>query len=78
MLRRIWRHCTRLGAVVRRGGMGGAFTGYSLRTPAGAIPRGEGGAQAYRELYDHDADASERTNLADAEAHAETIRDRPS
>ncbi|MDO8541323.1 MAG: sulfatase [Opitutaceae bacterium] len=50
----------------------GRFAGYSLRTPRWRYTEwGEG--QQGRELYDHDADPKEITNLATVSAHAQTV-----
>jgi iduronate 2-sulfatase len=50
---------------------GGRFFGYSLRTPRWRYTEWADGKLG-RELYDHDADPRELTNLADNGAHAET------
>ena len=62
---------------VTRGGRNGPgpqpaadrFFGYSLRTPRWRYTEWDEGRRG-RELYDHDADPTERTNLADDAAHA--------
>ena len=51
---------------------GGRFFGYSLRTPRWRYTEWAEGKQG-RELYDHDADPRELTNLAADSAHAKTI-----
>ncbi len=50
----------------------GRFAGYSLRTPRWRYTEWDGGKQG-RELYDHDTDARELTNLANLPAHAATV-----
>ncbi|MBI3469211.1 MAG: sulfatase [Planctomycetes bacterium] len=65
----------RRATVTRDAGSDGRrFFGYSLRTPRWRYTEWDGGA-AGRELYDHDADAKELTNLASSPAHATTIED---
>lgn len=51
-----------------------SFFGYSLRTPRWRYTEWDEGAQG-RELYDHDADDLELTNLASQPEHAKTIED---
>jgi iduronate 2-sulfatase len=51
---------------------GGHFFGYSLRTPRWRYTEWAQGEKG-RELYDHDADPRELTNLAGDPAYAETI-----
>ncbi|MFN9720234.1 MAG: sulfatase [Planctomycetota bacterium] len=48
------------------------FFGYSLRTPRWRYTEWDGGDKG-RELYDHEADPSELTNLADASEHSSTV-----
>ena len=52
----------------------GRFFGYSLRTPRWRYTEWDEG-RAGRELYDHDTDPGELTNLADVAAQAATIAD---
>lgn len=50
----------------------GRFSGYSLRTPRWRYTEWNEG-KAGRELYDHDTDPRELTNLAEIPAHAATV-----
>jgi len=47
------------------------YFGYSLRTPRWRYTEWDGGSKG-RELYDHDNDPRELTNLADQQQHSET------
>jgi choline-sulfatase len=51
---------------------GKRFSGYSLRTPRWRYTEWDEGHEG-RELYDHETDPKELTNLADDQAHASTI-----
>ena len=53
-------------------GGGQRFNGYSLRTSRWRYTEWAEGAQG-RELYDHDSDPKELTNLAGNAAHAQTV-----
>jgi arylsulfatase A-like enzyme len=53
---------------VSRGGQNDPFFGYSLRTARYRYTEWDGGSRG-RELYDHDQDPGERTNLAESAAH---------
>jgi iduronate 2-sulfatase len=55
-----------------RGKAAPPFFGYSLRTPQWRYTEWDEGREG-RELYDHDADPRELTNLAGVEAHAATV-----
>jgi len=50
----------------------GRFFGYSLRTPRWRYTEWDEGNEG-RELYDHDNDPRELTNLADKPAQQETV-----
>jgi iduronate 2-sulfatase len=64
----------RFGASVAVGDDGKRFFGYSLRTPRWRYTEWDEGRQG-RELYDHDADPREITNLANDAAHAKTVEE---
>jgi iduronate 2-sulfatase len=57
---------------VTRGGQNRRFFGYTLRTPRWRYTEWDDGQQG-RELYDHQTDPRELTNLAKEAAHAATI-----
>jgi iduronate 2-sulfatase len=62
----------RQGAAPAQGDKGTRFFGYSLRTPRWRYTEWDEG-KAGRELYDHDADPGELTNLAEKAEHVATI-----
>jgi len=62
----------RFGASPAVGDNGKRFFGYSLRTPRWRYTEWDEDKQG-RELYDHDADSKELTNLADKPEHAATV-----
>jgi iduronate 2-sulfatase len=64
----------RMGASPAVGDKGRRFLGYSLRTPRWRYTEWDEGRQG-RELYDHDNDPKELTNLADLPAHAATVKE---
>ncbi len=64
----------RMGASAAAGDDGKRFFGYSLRTARWRYTEWGEGAQG-RELYDHDTDPKELTNLANLPAHAATVAD---
>ncbi len=59
---------------VSRGGRKNRFFGYTLRTPRWRYTEWAGGDEG-RELYDHDTDPRELTNLAEEPAHTATVAD---
>lgn len=62
----------RAGASAARGDDGKRIFGYSLRTPRWRYTEWADGKEG-RELYDHDTDPKEQTNLADQAAHSATV-----
>lgn len=64
----------RFGASPAAADEGKRFFGYSLRTPRWRYTEWDEGRQG-RELYDHDKDPRELTNLAKDEAHANTVEE---
>ncbi len=62
----------RFGASAAVGDNGKRFFGYSLRTPRWRYTEWDEGNQG-RELYDHEVDPWEQTNLADQPEHSATI-----
>jgi iduronate 2-sulfatase len=60
--------------VSRRMGEG-LFYGYSLRTPRWRYTEWDEEGRQGRELYDHDADDKEITNLANDPAHAKAVEE---
>ena len=62
----------RAGASPAAGDNGKRIFGYSLRTPRWRYTEWDEG-RGGRELYDHDADPQERTNLADVPAQEKTV-----
>lgn len=64
----------RFGASPAVGDNGQRFFGYSLRTPRWRYTEWDEGREG-AELYDHDADPRELTNLAKDPAHAKTVED---
>jgi len=64
----------RMGASAAAGDNGKRFFGYSLRTARWRFTEWDEGAMG-RELYDHDVDPKELTNLAALPAHVATVAD---
>jgi iduronate 2-sulfatase len=61
-------------ALTQVGRRGGEF-GYSLRTPRWRYTEWGDGGHLGRELYDHDSDSKELTNLAASPQHAATVQE---
>jgi iduronate 2-sulfatase len=64
----------RFGAAPAAGDQGRRFFGYALRTPRWRYIEWDEG-RAGRELYDHDTDPRELTNLAEKPEHSATVAD---
>jgi iduronate 2-sulfatase len=64
----------RQGAAAAKGDKGQRFFGYSLRTPRWRYTEWDEGSEG-RELYDHDTDPKELTNLAEKPEHAAIVAD---
>ncbi|MBI4624261.1 MAG: sulfatase [Verrucomicrobia bacterium] len=63
-------------AAALEGGRGeGSIFGYSLRTPRWRYTEWGDAGRHGRELYDHDADPKELTNLAAVPAHSKTVQE---
>ena len=61
--------------VADDGGARGRYFGFSLRTARWRYTEWGEGGRLGRELYDHDSDPKELTNLAGSPEHARTVRD---
>jgi iduronate 2-sulfatase len=64
----------RKGEITREATGGGRFFGYTLRTARWRYTEWDEGRRG-RELYDHDIDPNEITNVANAAAHARLVAD---
>jgi arylsulfatase A-like enzyme len=62
-------------APAEAGESGARFSGYSLRTPRWRYTEWGEDARMGRELYDHESDPRELTNLAKVAAHAKTVKE---